>query len=65
MTFVLQHTERTYGRDFRPQAAQELQADLEPLATTHRGFESRPAPLTVDELRAVWSAERARAGGAL
>jgi len=42
----------------------ELDLQLEPLAQTHRGFESRPAPLTVDELRAVWSVERARAEGA-
>jgi len=42
----------------------EIDLQLEPLAQTHRGFESRPAPLTVDELRAVWSVERARAGGA-
>lgn len=64
MSAILHHTERTYGRDFRPIPQEVPELSLEPLAPTHRGFESRPAPLTVDELRAVWAAERARAGGA-
>ena len=48
----------------KPMPKHEIEFELEPLAPTHRGFESRPAPLTVDELRAAWSAERARAVGA-